>query len=43
MMTSAGFAGFIPPTVYFVLLRRTCIQRAPPSNVAEGGHGLKVP
>ena len=40
-LCSADFVGSIPPNVYFVLLRRTRIHRAPPSNVAEGGHARR--
>ena len=40
-LCSADSVGSIPPNVYFVLLRRTRIHRAPPSNVAEGGHARR--
>ncbi|SKC35932.1 hypothetical protein SAMN06298215_0310 [Bacteroidales bacterium WCE2008] len=40
-LCSADCVGSIPPNVYFVLLRRTRIHRAPPSNVAEGGHARR--
>ena len=38
--TSVRFAHSIPPTICFVLLRRTCILRAPPAYEAAGGHGF---
>ncbi len=40
-LCSADSVGSIPPNVYFVLLRRTRIHRAPPSDVAEGGHARR--